>query len=554
MAASGDHDDFTITLVSNASKSKKLYPANTVAKFKTRLHRQVELSGEYEIGVKEIQFPISFYNVQNSKDYNVDVLLDVNDNVVDVDGFQITIPQWEPYQYRVFNIPIGYYHNIQQILHQLNAIDMVAQNVLLKYDDRTGRVVVEQIGPMKINLSPKLRALLGFDCESGEKFLSAGSAPNPVNMNANVASQMFVYCDVVEPQLVGDSAERLLQAVGVEDVSKFGDLYVHPYKNPAYVPLLKNHFQTIEIDIKTYEDLPVPFEFGPSLVKVHIRKRRAKEIEREMAAREYRLTLVSNSSLSKKLYPNNTVSKFTTRLDRVVELYDGDYEIAITEIQFPISFYNVNSTDYYVDEFGLGEWDDIMEKHQRVVHDRVHLLKGNYSDVHHLLHYLNSVKSVGDNFIFEYNKDSGRVEVIRKTFSDGRRMIQLSPKLSEMLGFRDRNDNVHYDERYIREGPAPYPINLYANVHKQLFVYCDVVEPQLIGDSAERVLRVVGIEDVTKFGYLYARPYENPDYVPILKSHFHTIEIDIRTYEDLPAPFEFGPSLVKVHIRKRSST
>jgi hypothetical protein len=255
---------------------------------------------------------------------------------------------------------------------------------------------------------------------------------------------------------------------------------------------------------------------------------------------EYRLTLVSNSELSSQLYPTNTVAKFTTRLCRPVELDPcGEYEIGLTKIQFPLSFYNINDSEFSVTAFYID--DD----GSRTDYEVENLAKGNYSEPRQLIRYLNSLPLVGDNMRLEYNEDSNRVDVVPKPGE--RRQVNFSPKLREMLGF---NPPTIVDD-WIFPGLAPKPINMYRNVHRQIFVYCDVVEPQLVGDSMERVLYTVGIPDVSKFGQLFKERYDTPDYIPLLKTHFHTIEINMKTYEDKPAPFEFGPSLVKVHIRRR---
>src|SRR5437867_13173716 len=59
------------------------------------------------------------------------------------------------------------------------------------------------------------------------------------------------------------------------------------------------------------------------------------------------ITLISNAKESAKVYPNNTVARFTTQLLDPVEL-DGNYEMALKEFICPISFYNVTKGEYYV--------------------------------------------------------------------------------------------------------------------------------------------------------------------------------------------------------------
>jgi len=50
------------------------------------------------------------------------------------------------------------------------------------------------------------------------------------------------------------------------------------------------------------------------------------------------MTLPSNSSMD--CYPDNSVARFTTKLNGVIEL-EGDWEVGLTEISFPSDVENV---------------------------------------------------------------------------------------------------------------------------------------------------------------------------------------------------------------------
>ena len=52
--------------------------------------------------------------------------------------------------------------------------------------------------------------------------------------------------------------------------------------------------------------------------------------------------LPSDSSVGS--YPNNTVARFVTKLPERIHL-EGDYEMALAEIIYPHSWYNVDNTD-----------------------------------------------------------------------------------------------------------------------------------------------------------------------------------------------------------------
>ena len=54
--------DFYLTLPSNAST--KVHPDNTLARYITDLPQRISLSGKWECGLTEIQYPQSWYNVR----------------------------------------------------------------------------------------------------------------------------------------------------------------------------------------------------------------------------------------------------------------------------------------------------------------------------------------------------------------------------------------------------------------------------------------------------------------------------------------------------------
>ena len=57
----------------------------------------------------------------------------------------------------------------------------------------------------------------------------------------------------------------------VEACGEYGDTIHKTYERPLYIPLQKKHFDSLEIDIRSDNGLPVPFEYGKSLVTLHFR-------------------------------------------------------------------------------------------------------------------------------------------------------------------------------------------------------------------------------------------------------------------------------------------
>ena len=84
---------------------------------------------------------------------------------------------------------------------------------------------------------------------------------------------MYLYTDIVEPQLVGDSKVSLLKVIKCD--GEFGENVSVNILNPQYVPVTVKSFETIEIDIKDDTQENVPFEFGKLVVTLHFRQRRS---------------------------------------------------------------------------------------------------------------------------------------------------------------------------------------------------------------------------------------------------------------------------------------
>ena len=82
-----------------------------------------------------------------------------------------------------------------------------------------------------------------------------------------------------------------------------------------------------------------------------------------------------------------------------------------------------------------------------------------------------------------------------------------------------------------------------------LFVYCDVVEPTVVGYFKVPLLRTVNIDGIE--GLTVNRIYQNIQYVPLHRKQFDTIEIDIRDEVGRKAPFECRKVIVTLHFRLR---
>ena len=113
-----------------------------------------------------------------------------------------------------------------------------------------------------------LGSFVGFD--AGRKYSgNTITADRSMSFFGNI-NLLYVYCDLLEAVLVGDTKVPLLRIV---DKPHRLHRNMHSVLNPIfYVPLQKKHFDTVEINIMTDTGLPVPFLPGKCFVVLEFRR------------------------------------------------------------------------------------------------------------------------------------------------------------------------------------------------------------------------------------------------------------------------------------------
>ena len=83
-----------------------------------------------------------------------------------------------------------------------------------------------------------------------------------------------------------------------------------------------------------------------------------------------------------------------------------------------------------------------------------------------------------------------------------------------------------------------------------LYVYCDIVEHQIVGNARAPLLRTVAVQN--RHGRDISINYERPHYISVNRKLFQEIEIDIRDATGRKIPFQRGRVIVKLHFRKKA--
>lgn len=236
-----------VTLVSDSSK--QFFPENKISHFMTQLPSSISLTdGEWEVGLTDLIYPHTWYNMRSEKLHNI-FGFDLGD------GKLITR-----------KIPVGFYETIPDLIGAMY-LKSFEKKIEISYHPITKRVTLKVEKKCKIVLYEGIAELLGFEpgvykgvCES--PFIADPASSFPT---------IYTYCDLVEPQIVGDVQAPLLKIIKVE--GRDGEVVNAHYVRPHYVPVSRRHFQAIEFALRLHSGELVPFERGRVIAVLHFRMR-----------------------------------------------------------------------------------------------------------------------------------------------------------------------------------------------------------------------------------------------------------------------------------------
>ncbi|KAI8477990.1 hypothetical protein Bbelb_442810 [Branchiostoma belcheri] len=143
-------NSFYVTLPSDGSMD--IFPENTVTNYRTKLAHPIELSGEWEVGLVEIQYPHSWLNVREGENTLLYYVVDEK-----VRGGNR--------EYEIVKIPIGYYENVLHLVKTLNEAastrypDVFKNHDMFAYNSVTKRVTMV-LPPMASNATTTTTCLI----------------------------------------------------------------------------------------------------------------------------------------------------------------------------------------------------------------------------------------------------------------------------------------------------------------------------------------------------------------------------------------------------------
>ena len=293
---------FYLTLPSNSSMD--YFPDNTLTNFTTKLHKEISLQDDWEMGLAEIIFPKKMFNVDKEQSVTV-IRYARNMNPGSYTNYATKSA-----------VKAGYYANIDELVYEVNnamrtkkhplhfyakeideqvrktsremssIIGKLDKNENITYDDDDveaypifsfkqfeQKVRIELLPYSEIVLSDDLNQILGFptgfrlhNLTNIRKFVES-----PVDINVESNRQTFyIYCDIMECVPVGDTLAPLLRTIDVDGMR--GAMIHRNFDQPRYLPIQKKNFDTIQIDIRDGLGRPIPFVGDAVIVTVHHRR------------------------------------------------------------------------------------------------------------------------------------------------------------------------------------------------------------------------------------------------------------------------------------------
>ena len=94
-------------------------------------------------------------------------------------------------------------------------------------------------------------------------------AHHPVSVD-RIIPVIYIYCDLIERQRVGDAYVPLLRTLTVP-IKPDDELVTETFHNVHYTGIERGTFETVEIQLVDHLGINIPFQTGDVIVKLHFK-------------------------------------------------------------------------------------------------------------------------------------------------------------------------------------------------------------------------------------------------------------------------------------------
>ena len=211
---------------------------------------------------------------------------------------------------------------------------------------------------------------------------------------------------------------------------------------------------------------------------------------------------------------------------------EGAWEVALTEIHYLHSWNNVQGN--FLNRFLL------RNREEREACEVITIPPGHYSSIDDLITTINEAVSKKDRFKddvqFSYDSLNRKVTIGIQNNAG----IALE-NIGHILGFQSTSHVISKTSTGETEADLEHGF-------QDLYIYCDIAQAQYVGDVLVPLLRIVPVEGVN--GKRVNKSFLRPQYIPVDRKAFETIEVNIRRDTGESVPFESGKVLLTLHFRE----
>ena len=241
---------FYITLPSESSKD--LFPENNPSEYIVRLPHWIQLKGEWEIGLHSIAY--TRRNIIHRLDGTISYAYPEN-------GTTRTATTGKTRKH--YSSVDEYVSSINELLEESH----INKNEIEFTIDLTQKVTITLRDGYRVRLSREQAIVLGFMNfeDSAETYYIKGTETGSYKANLYRETNIFVYCDIVQPQIVGD---KLIPLVAIIPYQKTTETYETFYavENIHYIPVQTKAFQNIKVHLRSSTEESIPFEHGRAAI------------------------------------------------------------------------------------------------------------------------------------------------------------------------------------------------------------------------------------------------------------------------------------------------
>ena len=245
-------EGFYLTLPNNPSD---LFPENKPSEYRTKLPQWIHLNGEWEIGLHSIAYA----------PWNIIRHLD--------EPITFTHPGGKGKGGRLkkyYTSCLDYIESINESLKESS--DINNSNSEIEFIVRDGKVTIDLSPGYKVQLRREQAIVLGFmkfeDPTEVKEIASTETGEYEANLHRE--TNILVFCDIVQPQIVGDKTQSLLAVVPSEKTTGTNET-VYAVENIHYIPVQTKSFQEVGIHLRSSTNESIPFEYERAAVTLHLK-------------------------------------------------------------------------------------------------------------------------------------------------------------------------------------------------------------------------------------------------------------------------------------------